>query len=115
MDSSNIDAADELIPLQTALRALIPGKKNPSTSWRWISRGLAGVDGERIRLQVWYVGRQPHTTKAAVRQWLEAVTAAKLVRMERTQHRATDLTVDEAAEVGLATTTKTPVSSRAQQ
>ena len=56
---------DELVPLNEAVRHYIPGEKNPATAWRWVTRGLQGIDGQRIRLQVWYVGRQPHTTKAA--------------------------------------------------
>ena len=67
----------DLIPLNTAIRDLITGGKNPSTTWRWVTRGLAGQDGQRIRLKVWYVGRQPHTTKAAILQGLEAVTEAR--------------------------------------
>jgi len=95
------DDGDELKPLVVAIKAVIPGNKNPSTPWRWINKGIAGVNGERIRLQVWYVGRAPHTTTTAVRQWLDAVTAARLERMERTQQRAADVTDDELEAVGL--------------
>ena len=56
---------------------------------------------QRIKLQVWYVGRAPHTTANAVRQWLEAVTEARLARMARTQQRADDVTTDELEAVGL--------------
>ena len=38
---------------------------------------------------------------AAVRQWLEAVTEARLERMARTQQRADDVTSDELEAVGL--------------
>lgn len=49
--SSDIETkVDELIPLNAAIRGLIPGGKNPSTTWRWVTRGLAGADGQRIRL-----------------------------------------------------------------
>ena len=92
---------DELIPLKTAIRDLIPGGKNPSTTWRWVTRGLAGQDGQRIRLKVWYVGRQPHTTKAAILQWLEAVTEARMERMDRTQERCADVSEAELAAAGL--------------
>lgn len=92
-------ADDELQPLNDAIRAEIPGPKNPSTAWRWITRGIAGLNGERIRLQVWYVGRQPHTTVAAVRQFIADVTAARLARM---QQRCADVTPDELAAVGLS-------------
>ena len=44
--------ADELIPLNQAVGTLIPGQHNPSTVWRWVMRGLAGPDGQRVRLAV---------------------------------------------------------------
>ena len=93
---------DKLIPVSQAIREEIPDSTvNPSTTWRWITRGLAGLDDERIRLQVWYVGRQPHTTRTAVRQWLDAVTKARLARMSRTQQQAVDATGAELEAVGL--------------
>jgi len=101
MDATKAKADDELVPLFSAIKAVIPGSKNPSTPWRWISKGIAGANGERIKLQVWYVGRAPHTTVNSVRQWLEAVTAARLERMARTQQRADDVTDDELQSVGL--------------
>lgn len=94
-------ADDTLQPLLDAIGSVIPGNMNPSTPWRWITRGIAGVDGERIKLQVWYVGRAPHSTKNSVRQWLEAVTEARLARMARTQQRANDVTDSELEAVGL--------------
>jgi len=36
-------------------RVAIPGNPNPSSRWRWVTRGVKGVDGEMIKLQVWYV------------------------------------------------------------
>jgi hypothetical protein len=104
MHTANANAIpdDALQPLNEAVRQVIPGNVNPSTPWRWIVRGIAGLDGERIKLQVTYVGRAPHTTKAAVRQWLEAVTAARLARMARTQERAADVTSEELEAVGLS-------------
>lgn len=92
---------DALIPLNQAIREEIPGEKNPGTTHRWITRGLAGLDGERIRLAVTYCGRQPCTTRAAVRQFLADVTKARLARMERTQQRCRDVSDDELAAVGL--------------
>lgn len=99
--TANAAADDELQPLLEAVGAVIPGNMNPSTPWRWANKGIAGLDGERIKLQVWYVGRAPHTTQAAVKQWLEAVTEARLARMARTQQRAADVTTDEFEAVGM--------------
>lgn len=93
---------EELIPLNEAVGTLIPGNHNPSTVWRWVMRGLAGADGHRVRLQVWYVGRRPHTTATAVRNWLDAVTAARMLRAERTMNRPDIATATELADRGLA-------------
>jgi hypothetical protein len=102
MHSANAVPDDTLQPLSEAIRQEIPGTTNPSTHWRWVTRGIAGLNGERIKLQVTYVGRAPHTTRAAVRQWLEAVTDARLSRMARTQQRAADVTAAELETVGLS-------------
>ena len=102
MDAATKKAPDDkLQPLLQAVRAETHKNVNPSTPWRWITKGIAGLDGERIKLQVWYVGRAPHTTQAKVREWLEAVTQARLARMARTQQRANDVTDDELEAVGL--------------
>lgn len=103
MDTANANAAtdEKLQPLIDAVRAVIPGDTNPSTPWRWAIKGIAGLDGERIKLQIWYVGRAPHTTQAAARQWLKAVTEARLERMTRTQQRADDVICDDLEAVGL--------------
>ena len=89
--------------LNTAVRNAcdIPRNMNPSTPWRWANKGIAGLDGERIKLKIWYVGRALHTTQAAVKQWPKAVTEARLARMARTQQRADDVTSDELEAVGL--------------
>lgn len=97
----NAKQTDHLIPLNQAIREEIPGEKNPSTTHRWITRGLAGLNGERIRLQVWYAGRQPCTTRAAVRQFLTDVTAARLARLELSQQRDIDVTEAELTAAGL--------------
>ena len=101
--SANVVADDKLQPLLDAIGAVIPRTMNPSTPWRWANKGIAGLDGERIKLKIWYVGRAPHTTTNTVRLWLEAVTEARLARMARTQQRAADVTADELESVGLTT------------
>lgn len=102
MHNANANAApDRLQPLNAAIRGVVEANINPSTSWRWVTRGFAGLNGERIKLPVTYVGRTPHTTQAAVRQWLADVTEARLARMARTQQRADDVTAAELEAVGL--------------
>jgi hypothetical protein len=82
------------------LHAVVPGKKNPITWWRWTTRGVAGLDGERIKLEVWYIGRTPHTSVHAVKTWLAAVTAARLARMARTASQSGDATDEDLRSVG---------------
>lgn len=92
MQSTHHAATEETLrPLNDVVREVIPGSRNPSTSWRWITRGISGTDGERIRLQVWYVGRQPHTTETAVRDFIAAVTAARLARLQQRHQHAADV------------------------
>lgn len=92
---------DRLIPVNKAVSDLVRKRVNPSTIFRWITKGLEGLDGNRISLQVWYVGRQPHTTHAAIRTFLDAVTAAKLERSRRTQRGTAEVTDAELDAAGL--------------
>lgn len=105
MDIPNENAAvadDTLGPLNKVIPKVIDGEKNPATYSRWVTKGIAGLDGKRIRLQVWYAGREPRTTITAVRSFISAVTEARLARMARTQQRADDVTDSELEAAGLA-------------
>lgn len=101
--NANTAVADDttLGPLNKVIREVIDGEKNPATYSRWVTKGIAGPDGERIKLQAWYTGREPRTTKAAVRSFIRAVTEARLAIRQRTQQRAIDVTTDELESVGL--------------
>lgn len=101
MHSANAIPDDALQPVNDVIRDVTHEDKNPATYWRWFTKGIADADGKRIRLQVWYLGREPRTTKAAVRSFIDAVTAARLARMARTQERAADVTSEELEAVGL--------------
>jgi hypothetical protein len=95
-----------LVDLTTARKVLIPrrpdGKPiNSSTLWRWIRKGLEGLDGERIKLAVTYVGNRPMVTHNAVDDFFQAVTEAKLERHRRTEELAADVTEDELQAAGL--------------
>ena len=92
---------DQLQPLNAAFRGSIPGNPSPSTKVRWYTHGMTGVDGERLRLPVWYVGRKPYTTKAAIRQWLNEVTLARIARFDRQQKSNAEVTDDELRAAGL--------------
>jgi len=72
------DDEHQLRPVNIVVSSVLKKRSNPSTNWRWFTQGIACPDGTRCRLQVWYVGRTPHTTKAAVMEWLNSVTAARL-------------------------------------
>ena len=98
MNAKNAVSDDALQPLNDAIQQEIGGDRNPSTAWRWITQGIAGLNGERIRLQVWYVGRAPHTTKAAIRAFISEVTEARRARI---RERVADVTDSELAAVGL--------------
>ena len=95
----------DLIPLSKAIRTEIPGAPSVTTTWRWVTRGLApAVDGEpRVKLAVVYVGNKPFTTRTAIRDFIERATQARLARLQRTQDRADDVTDNELASVGLST------------
>ncbi len=100
--NKNAAAADDTLgPLNKIISKVINGKKNPTTYWRWATKGIAGPDGTRIRLEIWYTGRQPSTTIAAVHRFIAAVTEARLAHTQRTQNRAPDVTDDDLASVGL--------------
>jgi hypothetical protein len=103
---------DRLIPVNQAVEDLAPNRNrkriNPSTIFRWITKGLEGLDGNRIRLQVWYVGRQPHTTHAAIQTFVDAVTVAKRERSARTQQGAAEVTAAELNAAGLLSKRRKP-------
>jgi len=93
----------DLIPLRKAIQTEIPTAVAISTIWRWATKGLApATDGDpRIKLAVLYVGNRPHTTKAAIREFLELATKARLARIELKQQRCREVTDAELADAGL--------------
>ena len=72
-----------------------------ATLWRWIRKGLEGLDGERIRMKVIYVGNRPMVTRNTVDDFFQAVTEAKLERHRRAEQLASEVTQDELEAVGL--------------
>jgi hypothetical protein len=88
----------ELLPLN---KIPIPGNPNPSSRWRWITAGVSGLDGSRIKLKCWYVANRPFTTVSAVSVFLEACTAAQEEKTARRSQRSIDTSREELAEVGL--------------
>lgn len=95
-----------LIPLNSSRGRLIPqcpdGKTlNCSTLWRWHRKGLAGLNGERIRLQVVYIGRTPHVSPEMVKEFFDKVTAAKLERFRQHELDSSEVTTEQLAAAGL--------------
>jgi hypothetical protein len=93
----------DLIPLNQAIREEIPTAVAISTVWRWATKGLApATDGDpRIKLAVLYVGNRLHTTKAAIREFLELATKARLARIELKQQRCLEVSDQDLAAAGL--------------
>lgn len=101
-----VTQSSELVTLDHARKHFIPPRAdgqpiNPSTCWRWIRKGLEGLDGERIRLEVTYVGNRPMVTQNAIDDFFQAVTEAKLERHRRAEELASDVTENELAAAGL--------------
>lgn len=101
-----VTKTSDLIPLNASRGRLIPqspdGKLlNCSTLWRWHRKGLAGLNGERIRLRVVYIGRTPHVSAEMVEEFFAQVTAAKLERIRQQELASADVTDDELAAAGL--------------
>lgn len=91
----------QLRPANGVISSVLGKKISPSTCWRWYTKGIACPDGTRRRLQVWYVGRTPHTTKAAVIEWLTSVTE---IRLEKYKFRVgiDDVSPSELRAAGLS-------------
>ena len=87
--------------LQALNKILIPGNPNPSTRWRFTTKGVSGADGERIKLQCWYVSNRPFTTDVAVSEFLSACTQAQKLKAQRRVAGSADVSAEQMAEVGL--------------
>ena len=97
---------EEMVSIDEARKKEIPVRPNGkpvifSTVWRWAWKGLQGLDGQRIKLEITYVGNRPMVTKTAIREFFRAVTEAKRERHRRAEALAADVTVDELAAAGL--------------
>lgn len=82
-----------------AVEAVTGRRVDPSTCWRWIRKGIAGQDGERIRLETWPIGRTVLTTEAAVQEFIAKQKQAKDAKAERGLDL--DATVEELERHGL--------------
>lgn len=99
--------ADELQPVDYAREHWVPRRPNgkpvnQSTLWRWIHKGLAGTDGDRIKLAVTYAGSRPCVTRQGIADFFQAVTEARMERHQRSLEMQTDVSDSELAAAGLA-------------
>lgn len=97
---------NELVTLTHARKHYIPKREDgknvsPSTVWRWIRKGLAGTNGERIRLSITYVGRTPYVTREDVERFFSAVTEATQARHQKAEQQVLDVTDEQLRRVGL--------------
>lgn len=96
----------KLVNLDYARKHMIPrspdGKPvNKSTLYRWIHKGLEGLDDDRIKLAVTYAGSRPCVTAEGINEFFAAVTDAKLERHRRVLELQSDVTDDEMEAAGL--------------
>lgn len=97
--SSN--SGEVFISISQAMREL-GAKASPTTGMRWSTKGLAGLNGERIYLQTWACGRQIVTTKSAMFEFIGKVTAARVEKVQaRSQGNGGDATFAELKAAGL--------------
>lgn len=89
----------EFIPVLKAVEAITGRRVNPSTVWRWIKKGLPGLNDERICLEVWPIGRTVLTTEAAVQEFIVKQKQAKDAKAKRGLD--IDATVEELERHGL--------------
>lgn len=78
-------ADEKLLPVSYVRKHVFPKDANgrepsPTTWWRWTHKGIAGV-----KMEIAYCGSRPMCSEAAVRRFIEAVTAAKLSRQSPEQ------------------------------
>ncbi len=74
----------------------------PATGMRWSRAGIAGIDGQRIYLRTWAIGRRIMTTRAAMIEFIESVTAARNQKVQtRDEGTGKDVSPEELRAAGL--------------
>jgi hypothetical protein len=91
MPSALID--EKPLPLAEAAR-LLPKRPNPATLWRWRTKGVRGV-----RLRTSMIGGRRYVTRAALREFNEAVTAAAERKSAEPVEQAPESTRPRSAEM----------------
>lgn len=80
----------ELADLSTLSDAckMLPGRPALSTLWRWITRGVLGRDGERVRLRAHRLGRRFYVAQADVLAFARELAEAHTLHDEPAPRRA---------------------------
>ncbi len=97
-DESN-QSKSEFMSVGKAVESVTGRRINPSTIWRWIKQGVAGIAGERIRLECWPMGRSVLTTEQAVRDFIEKQKQAR--EASQMQRESNEVTEEELRQAGL--------------
>jgi hypothetical protein len=91
MNTAENMLSETLIGLWEAGRQLPPGRQGRPVSFscvlRWITRGLPGPDGQKVRLEAIRVGGRWLTSKEALARWAGKLTPrldCELVTKQRT-------------------------------
>jgi hypothetical protein len=102
---------ENLIGLSEAARRLPPGRRGRPVSFscvlRWITTGVPGPDGQKVKLEAVRVGGRWLTTEQALARWAERLTPRfdcdpVLARRTPTQQRrAADRAAKELEAFGL--------------
>ena len=109
---SQLHLLDEsLIGLREAAHQLPPGRRGKPVSFscvfRWITNGIPGPDGKRVRLEAIRVGGRWLTSKQALARWAEQLTprmdagTALVARTQRQRSRATEKAEIHLANIGI--------------
>ncbi len=103
--------SETLISLSDAARRLPPGRGRRPVSFscvlRWITTGVPGPDGQRVRLEGVRVGGRWLTSEEALARWAERLTPTPddgpvaPPRTVRQRRRASDRAAEELEQAGI--------------
>lgn len=99
--TNDLPPAAELLTTRKAVYVATGRYLSPSTIWRWINKGIEDANGQKIRLQVWYIGRKPSTTVTAVAQFITKTSAARIQKQQRRTSLSSRVTPAQLQSAGL--------------
>jgi hypothetical protein len=99
----NCAAAARQLPSHRGERSCL----DPSTIWRWMTKGVRVPDGRQVRLEAARIGGRVLTTKPALRRFAEAQSGQPAADPEQTprtpsqRQRAADLASQQLETMGV--------------